>query len=70
MGINDLSEIYALALRLHPHESAYISGKSQVPMLQLMYSTWGNHLQVWETAGMFRECIYMRPCEFQLWITS
>ena len=38
--------------------SEYISDKSQVPMLQLIYSTWVTHLQVWETAGMLHECIW------------
>ena len=48
-----------------------ISGKSQVPMLQLIYSTWVTHLQVYmETAGMLCECIYMGPCDFRLWVTS
>ena len=37
--------------------SVYISGKSQVPILQQIYSTRVTHLQVWETAGMLRECI-------------
>ena len=51
--------------------SVYISGKSLVPMLQLIYSTWVNHLQVYiETAGTFCECIYMGPCDFRLWVTS
>ena len=49
-----------------PSATAYISGKSQVPMLQLKYSTWVTHLQVWETAGMLHECIYIGNvnCEF------
>ena len=48
-----------------------ISGKSQVPMLQLIYSTWVNHLQVYmETVGMLCECIYMGLCDFRLWVTS
>ena len=64
MGTSDLTEIYILALGLRPHACAYISGKSEVPMLQLIYSTWVTHLQVWETAGMLCECIYMGPCEF------
>ena len=43
-----------------PRARVYISGKSQVPMLQLIYSTWVNHLQVYmETARMLCECIYM-----------
>ena len=60
----------------HEHEGAArvrvcSSGKSQVPMLQLIYSTWVNHLQVYmETAGMLCECIYMGPCDFRLWVTS
>ena len=69
MGMSDLPEI----IYMHEHEvhspSAYISGKSQVPMLQLIYSTWVTHLHVWETARMLCESIYMGPCEFQLWIT-
>ena len=45
MGTSDLPEIYT---RGHsPSASVYISGKSQVPMLQLIYSTWVNHLQVY-----------------------
>ena len=70
MGTSDLPEIYALTRRLRPRACAYISGRSLVPMLQLIYSTWETHLQVWETAGMFHKCIYMGPCEFRLWITS
>ena len=35
---------------MHEHEgstaSVYISGKSQVPILQLLYSAWVTHLQV------------------------
>ena len=34
MGMSDLPDIYALALG--PHAHAYISGKSRVPMLQLI----------------------------------
>ena len=48
-----------------PRVSVYASGKSQVPMLQLLYSTWVTCLQV-ETAGMLCECIYIEHCEFQL----
>ena len=71
MGTSDLPEIYTQARGHSPSASAYISGKSQMPMLQLIYSTWVTHLQVcMETAGMFCECIYMGPCEFRLWITS
>ena len=36
MGTSDLPEIYAQALRLHPRTFAYISEKSQMPMLQLI----------------------------------
>ena len=57
MGTSDLPEIYAQARGCSPSASTYISGKSQVPMLQLIYSTWVTHLQVWETAGMLCECI-------------
>ena len=64
MGTCKLPEIYTLA---GPCACAYISGKSQVSMLQLIYSTWVTHLQVWETEGMLPECIYMGPCEFRLW---
>ena len=65
MGTSDLPEIYAQAQGCSLSASVYISGKSQVPMLQLIYSTWVNHLQVYmETAGMLCECIYMGPCEF------
>ena len=71
MGTSDLPELYALALGLRPHARTYISGKSQVPMLQLVYSTWVTHLQMcMETAGMLCKSIYMGPCEFRLWITS
>ena len=45
IGTSDLPEIYAQARG--SSVSAYISGKSQVPMLQLIYSTWVIHLQVW-----------------------
>ena len=69
MGMSDLPEIYAQAYECSLSVSAYISGKSQVPMLQLIHSTWVTHLQMWETAGMLCECIYMGPCEFRLWIT-
>ena len=64
MGTSDLPEIYTRAQGRSPSESAYISGKSQVPMLQLIYSTWGTHLQVWKTAGMLHECIYMDHANF------
>ena len=47
MGTSDLPEIYAQARGRSQSASAYISGKSQVPMLQLIYSTWVIHLQVW-----------------------
>ena len=62
MGTSDLSETSARARGCSL--SAYISGKSQVPMLQLIYSTWVTHLQVWKTAGMLGKCIYVGPCEF------
>ena len=39
MGTNDLPEIYALALSLRSRARAYISGKSLVPMLQLLLIT-------------------------------
>ena len=71
MGTSDLPEIYAQARGRGPSASAYISGKTQVPMLQLIYSTRVTHLQVcMETAGMLCECIYRGPREFRLWITS
>ena len=47
MGTSDLPEIYTRARGHSPSASVYISGKSQVPMLQLIYSTWVNHLQVY-----------------------
>ena len=57
VGMSDLPEIYTRAQGHSPSVSAYISGKSQVPMLQLIYSTWVIHLQVYmETAGMLCEC--------------
>ena len=60
MGTSDLPEIYTRARGHSPSASGYISGKSQVLMLQLIYSTRVNHLQVYmETAGMLCECIYM-----------
>ena len=68
MGTSDLPEIYARARGRSLSARAYISDKSQVPMLQLIYSTWVTHLQVWETTGMLREYIYMGACEFRLWI--
>ena len=65
MGMSDLPEIYTRAQGRSPSASVYISAKSQVPMLQLIYSTWVNHLQVYmETSGMLCECIYMGPCDF------
>ena len=71
MGTSDLPEIYTRARERSLSASVHISGKSQVPMLQLIYSTWVNHLQVYmETAGMLCECIYMGPCDFRLWVTS
>ena len=36
MGTCDLPEIYVLTLGLRPRACAYISGKSLVPMLQLL----------------------------------
>ena len=54
---------------MRPRAHAYVSGKSLVPMLQLIYSAWVTHLQVYmETAGMLCKCIYMGPCDFRLWI--
>ena len=47
MGMSDLPEIYTRARGRSPSASVYISGKSQVPMLQLIYSTWVTHLQVY-----------------------
>ena len=49
MGMSDLPEIYTQARGRSPSASVYISGKSQVPMLQLraIYSTWVIHLQEW-----------------------
>ena len=38
MGTCDLPEIYALTLGLRPRARAYISGKSLMPMLQLLHS--------------------------------
>ena len=71
MGTSDLSEIYTRARGCSPSACVYISGKSQVPMLQLIYFTWVNYLQVYmETAGMLCERIYMGPCDFRLWVTS
>ena len=70
MGMSDLPEIYTRARGRSPSASVCISGKSQVPMLQLIYSTWVNHLQVYmETVEMFCEYIYMGPCDFRLWVT-
>ena len=40
MATSDLPEIYTRAQGHSPSASVYISGKSQVPMLQLIYSTW------------------------------
>ena len=37
MGTCDLPEIYTLALGLRPRARVYISGKSLVPMLQLLH---------------------------------
>ena len=60
MGTIDLPDIYTRARGpLGPSASVYISGKSLVPMLQLIYSTWVTHLQVLESAGL--------PCEFYLY---
>ena len=71
MGTSDLPEIYTRARGRSPSASVYISGKSQVPMLQLIYSTWVTHLQVYmETTGMLCKYIYMGPCDFRLWVTS
>ena len=64
MGVSDLPEIYSRARGHSPSASAYISGKSQVSMLQLICGK-----QVWETVGMLCGCIYMGSCEFRLWIT-
>ena len=36
MGTCDLPEIYTLTLRLRPRARVYISGKSLMPMLQLL----------------------------------
>ena len=47
MGTSDLPEIYTRARGRSPSASVYISGKSQVAMLQLIYSTWVTHLQVY-----------------------
>ena len=71
MDTSDLPEIYTRARGHSPSASVYMSGKSQVPMLQLIYSTWVTHLQVYmETAGMLCKCIYMGPYDFRLWVTS
>ena len=32
--------------------------------MYILQLTWVTHLQVWETAGMLCECIYMGTCEF------
>ena len=50
MDMSDLPEIYTQARWCNL--SAYISGKSLVPMLQLIYSTWVIHLQ----ACKLQEC--------------
>ena len=64
MGTSDLPDIYTRVRGRSPSASVYISGKLQVSMLQLIYSTSVNHLQVYmETAGMLCECIYMGPCD-------
>ena len=73
MDMSDLPEIYTQARGCSLSVRTYISGKSQVPILQLhvIYSTWVTHLQVCiETAGMLCECICVGPIEFRLWITS
>ena len=63
MGMSDLPDIYALALGSNgPRAHAYISGKSRVPMLQLIYYTWVTHLQVFESTGSLREFIYIGLC--------
>ena len=41
MGTCDLPEIYTLTLGLHPRARVYISGKSLVPMLQLLHISSG-----------------------------
>ena len=48
MGTCDLPEIYTLALGLRPRARVYISGKSLVPMLQLL------HIQVHEKIWNFQ----------------
>jgi len=45
IGKSDLPDIYARG-RGPLGPSAYKSGKSRAPMLQLLYSTWVTHLQV------------------------
>ena len=68
MGTSDLPEIYTRARG--GSLSVYSSGKLQVPMLQLMYSTWGDSLA---SAGNCRNVlrVYLYgPCEFRLWIMS
>jgi len=60
MATTDLPDIYTRARGpLHSSASANISGKSLVPMLQLIYSTSVTHLQVLESAGLL--------CEFYLY---
>ena len=54
MGTNDLHDTYihTSTRATGLSESAYISGKSQVPII---YLTWVTHLQAWKTVGMLRE---------------
>ena len=60
MGMNDLPN--------GPSASAYITGKSRVLMLQLVYSTWVMHLKLLESAGSLRDIIiYIGLCLLQTW---
>ena len=56
MGMSNLPEIYVRAGGRNPSASAYISGKSQVPMLQLIYSLM---CKCGKTAEILRKCIYL-----------
>ena len=72
MGTCDLPEIYTLALGLCPRARVYFSGKSLVPMLQLLHIAWvtGSKLQdmplgfvysQWGNWRVVEQLMYFRP---------
>ena len=65
------NDVFVLPVNILTGVARQLLGPHDTLPCVLIYSTWVNHLQVYmEIGGMLCECIYMRPCDFRLWVTS